>query len=283
LVKTETLDVAVCRWAEREPAVAALVLIGSRARTGAPAQFSPDEYSDWDFQIVTRRPTMLASAEWLHAAGIGEPLAYVQRSGRFGSAMKVTAVLHGGELDLVIIPSNQLVALKWLLRLRLARCIPSAWRGVSDLAVVLRAGYAFKKGERAWGAFFRRVATKIPLPRLDSAAVVALAEGFVCDYVSTRHKIARGELAAAQRWLHLQLAETNFRLRHELRQRRGELTLPDARRLEKLLDPQLVDALTIRALPTADALLAATKRSAVTLRDSMRELVGASWHWPDID
>jgi hypothetical protein len=36
-------------------------------------------------------------------------------------------------------------------------------------------------------------------------------------------------------------------------------------------------------LPTADALLAATKRSAVTLRDSMRELVGASWHWPDID
>jgi hypothetical protein len=76
----------------------------------------------------------------------------------------------------------------------------------------------------------------------------------------------------------VQLAETNFRLAHELRQRRGEPSLPDARRIETLGGKN--DVLTVSAAPTAESLTAAVEKTAATLRDMMRELVGATWRWP---
>jgi hypothetical protein len=276
MVNADSLGARVQRWADGESAVAALVLIGSRART-AGDPLAADAFSDWDFQVVTSQPARFNSRAWLLAAGLDEPLAYVTRPGRLGTATKVSAVLRDGELDVVVLPASRLRLAKWFLRLGLATRVPTVRHGLGGLATVLRGGYKIVIGEREWGAFFRRVATEIPLPRLNNAAVRALAEGFVCDFVSTRQKIARGELLAAQRWLHLQLAEANFQLLHELRQRRGEPTLPDVRRVEQL--PVDSRGIVVSAIPSAEGLQAAIEKSAETLRELMVALV-PDWRWP---
>lgn len=279
MVKTENLGAAVIRWAGSESSVSALVLIGSQVHAGAASPLSPDRYSDWDFQIVTTGPGRFCERAWLQELGAGEPLAYAARLGRLGSAMKVTAVLPAGELDLVVIPARRLWMAKRLLALGLAARVETIWQDLGDLALVTRTGHRVLKGNAAWGDFFAHVATKIPVRRLGDGELRAVAEGFVCDYVSTRHKIARGELLAAQRWLHHQLAEANFRLLHELRQRRAEPTLPDARRLERLgVDLQDV---AVSAQPTAESLSAAVDSSAAGFRRLISALLGEAWRWPD--
>ncbi len=270
---------AIIRWAENEPSIVALVLIGSRVHAGVSSVSAADAFSDWDFQLVTSRPGLFASPAWMRDAGLGEPLAYVARSGRLGAATKVSAVLRDGELDLVLLPVRRLRWAKLWLRLGLATRFPALRGALSGLASVLRDGHRVVIGERKWGAFFRQVAAAFPPLRLNDAAVRALAEGFVCDYVSTRHKIERGEFLAAQRWVHLQLAEVNFQLLHELRQRRGEPSLPDGRRIERLsVDSRGV---AVSALPTADGLRAATEKSAATLRELMAALL-PDWRWPNL-
>jgi hypothetical protein len=267
------------RWAERERSVRALILIGSQAR-GSHAPDAADRYSDWDFQVVTSHPELFDSRTWINSTDLAVPLTYVARGGRLGSARKVTALFPDGELDLVIIPSRKLGLVRWLQRIGLSRRIPAAHRALSDLSVVLRGGYRLVKGEREWAAFFTRVATNIPAPRLTDDDVRNVADGFVCDYLSTLRKIERGEMLAAQRWLHQHLAEVNFRLLQELRQRAGVAGFPDARRLEATSDARSLEAVRVAAVPSDASLREALTKSADTCRWLVRELVGDSWHWP---
>lgn len=256
----------------------ALISIGSRVR--ANGLLAADVHSDWDFQIITDKLDRFNDAEWLHTVGAGRPLAYVIRKGRLGSAAKVSLALPESEVDLVIIPARRLRVAKLLMRFGLMRLNNSLKEALTDLALVVRPGYRVEKGESAWGNFFRYIIANFPAPRLTDGQIRSLAEGFVCDYISARRKIDRGELAAAQRWLHHQLAETNFRLLHELRQRRGELSLPDARRLEWLADPLLVDMVTVRALPAPQSIQLATERASETCRELVHALIGDTWRWP---
>lgn len=267
------------RWAESDAAVRALVLIGSRAQAGESGSGTADEFSDWDFQVVTARPEQFATSAWLAATGLGAPRAYVARLGRLGMATKISVVVPEGELDLVLIPAGRLRLAKLLLQLGLANRLAAARQALSGLALVLRGGHRVVKGEREWGTFFQRVVDEFPAPGLDDQAVRSLAEGFVCDYVSTKHKVERGEFLAAQRWLHHQLAEVNFQLLHELRQRTGAPSFPDARRLEFLA----ADAgrCAVNAAPTSASLGSAVEKSAATLRELMAVLVPA-WRWPDV-
>jgi len=254
------------------------VLIGSRVHPAGVR--AADEFSDWDFQLITECPTLFETPGWTRALGIGEPLAYVARPGRLGSATKVSMVLREGEVDLVVLPHRRLRQARLLSQLGLVSRIPSLTQALGGLATVLRGGYRVVKGERVWGVFFRRVATEISPSRLSDTEVRRLAEGFVCDFVSTRQKIARKECLAAQRWLHHQLAEVNFQLFHELSQRRGAESLPDARRFEQLTSEWR--DYEVSATPTRESLQAATEKSAATLRGLMQALVGDTWRWPDL-
>ena len=254
-------------------------MIGSQVHVDQSRAMAADEYSDWDFHIITTRPAIFAERGWVKTTGLGEPLAYATRVGRLGTANKVSAVLLGGELDLVIIPANRLTPVKWLMRLGFRRSLQRQ-NELAGLAMVLRAGYRILKGEARWGGLFRRIAMDITPLRLDDDAIRALAESFVSDYVSTLRKIARGEFLAAQRWLHANLAETNFRLVHELRQRKGQVSFPDARRIESFADAATRKALTVEATLDARSLEAAANKSADACRDLVRSLVGDSWRWP---
>jgi len=277
MVRSALIGSVIQSWAEQEPTVRALVQIGSRVRAQPEITPACDDFSDWDFQVVTSKPEMFANHAWLDGLGLGRPIAYVARTGRLGTATKVAIALRGGEIDLVVLPVARLRPAKWLLRLGLATRLPGLRHALSGLAMVLRDGHKIIKGEAEWGVFLGRVIEEFPPPRLDDAAVRSLAEGFVCDFISTRHKVERGELLAAQRWLHHQLAEVNFQLLHELRQRRGEGSFPDARRIERVFpDWRIVE---VDAAPRSESLRTATGKSADTLRGLMRELV-PDWRWP---
>lgn len=267
------------RWALAEPSVVLFVQIGSRVRA-AGTSFAADNASDWDFQIATTRPEMFADRSWTLALGL-VPLAYVVRSGRLGSAQKLTALFVEGELDLVLIPASGLRGMSLLARAGQLNSQPQAMGALTDLAAVLQGGYRILKGAEEFAEFYDYVATQIPAPRLSDDAVCALAEGFVCDYVSTLRKVERGELLAAQRWLHHLLVETNYRLLHELRLRSGAASLPDARRIEFLAEPRLA-ALNIAMELNRGSLFAAVEKSAAVCRALVRDLVGDRWQWPDL-
>lgn len=268
---------AVIRWARAEPSVRALVVIGSQARTQHAAA---DVHSDWDFQVVTSRPELFATRDWTRALGCGSATAYVIREGRLGSAQKVSALFPEGELDIVVLPARRLRLARLLTRLGLTGAVPALREGLKGFSIVLRDGYRFEKGEGEWGAFYARVARQIEPTRISDEVVLQIAEGFVCDYVSTLQKVERGEFLAAQRWLHVHLVEANFRLLHELRQRRGLASFPDGRRLELLS----TEAAKIGVASTlgAQPLRSAVDKAAAVHRELVTDLVGERWRWPEL-
>jgi hypothetical protein len=266
-------------WARQEPSIHALIQIGSRVRApDTPGAADPD--SDWDFQAVSARPELLFGGSVAERAGLGDPIVWVAREGRLGSARKITACFSEGDLDVVVIPAAALRLARWLMRLPSGLRPGRLSRRLADLSVVLRDGYRFRKGELEWGRFFAEVATTVPVARLSDCDVRTLAEGFVCDYLSTWRKIERGELMAAQRWLHHQLAETNFRLLHELRLRADEPSFPDARRIERIVAEPWQSRLAVSAILDPDALRAAAEGTADACRELTRALIGTSWQWP---
>ena len=93
---TQTYEMMIERfvaWAEKEAAVTAAVVIGSRARKDHPA----DEWADLDLIIVTKDPArMLDHTDWLE--GIGKPvLTFVENSS--GGEDKERRVLFDNGLD----------------------------------------------------------------------------------------------------------------------------------------------------------------------------------------
>ena len=266
-------------WAQREKHVELLVAIGSRVRAPG-ADGAADHRSDWDYQIASSRPEILDRSAWLSALGV-EVHAYAVRIGRLGSSAKISVVTDRGELDLVILPAEALRVLTTAMSRPASSWPPQLLPALTDLATVLAGGFRVLKGEAEYGPLLARIAREVPVTRLDDAAVRLESEGFVCDYVSTWRKVERGEWIAAQRWLHQQLAETNLRLLHELRLRRGDTSFPDGRRLERLAEP-LTDGLTVRATPDAESLRAALPRCAATHRRLVEALLGETWRWPDL-
>lgn len=268
-------------WAAREPSVQALVLIGSRVRPADDRVWRADAHSDWDFQIITSQPQRFADAAWTSGLAGMEVRAYAARIARIGGLPKVNAIFAGAEADFVILPGGRLRLAKFLVALGAHR--HSAWlrRGLQDLAVVIRPGWKFLKGAAAWEPFYQRVVAEVADPRLDAEAVRGLAEGFVCDSVWARRKLERGELLAVQRMLHRELAETNFRLLHELKLRRGERSFPEARRIE-CVGGGAVESVSVDATLDATALRAALEKSAATCRELVHSLVGNTWRWPDV-
>jgi hypothetical protein len=280
-VQDQNLGDMFVRWAQQERSIRAVVIIGSRAREKG-TNASSDGGSDWDFQLVTTRPGLFATGAWTASARLSKPLIYVAREGRLGRITKVTGVFTSGEIDLILLPLNGLRLGKWLLNLRLLRYFPTASRRLAELAMVLGPGYRLLKGSHGWRRFFHKIAFEITPQRLNNWDICRIADGYVSDYISTRRKITRGELLAAQRWLHCHLAETNFRLHHELKLRRNQPSYPDARRIEALGRDCWLEAVTVSVLLNAESLSDAVERSAQGCRDLMDALVGSQWRWPDL-
>ena len=267
-------------WAARTPWVEALILIGSRERAESDAVWSADAQSDWDFQIITAQPQRFEDGAWARDLP-GFPLTvYASRVARLGGVPKINALFEGSEADFVILPARLLRLTKLAVALGLQRREGRTRRALQDLAVVSRPGWKFLKGSEAWDPLWRKIVAEVTDARLDDRAVCGLADVFICETVWMRRKLERGELVAAQRMLHRELAETNFRLLHELRLRRGERSFPEARRIERVLDGPELDAVSVSAPLNAVALRKALEKSEATLRMLMAALVEERWRWP---
>ena len=265
----------------RSASVKALLLIGSRARTGVSIGGS-DIGSDWDFQVVSDDVGAFMDSGWLMREDIGEPLAYIARMARLGSVHKVSAVFEDGELDLVIIPAIWLHVSSALFRLNVVDYFPTASVALRNLGAVWKGGVNVIKGGASVRFLIASVESLANAGRLDDRQVCDLANGFVCDYVSAKRKLQRGEMVAVQRWLHVYLAEVNFKLLHEWRQRVGVDSFPDARRVEIVLDLEEMDAIRIVAAPSEASLSSALDKCADTCVDLVRRLVGTKWSWPEL-
>ena len=214
-------------WAAREPTVSGLVLIGSRERAATDRVWRPDAQSDWDFQIIASRPQMFADRDWLDAVAGGKVRAYAARTARIGGVPKVSAVLADTEADFVVIPTPALTQVRRILGqgahrhdgAPAARCCRT-WRSSSGPGGGSSRGSG--PGAPSTAAWWPRSA----IPASTMPPPSGWAKTFVCDYVWVRRRLARGEYRAAQRHLHRELAEANFRLLHELRLRPGRTLLP---------------------------------------------------------
>jgi len=271
----------IAEWAERESSVRGLVLIGSQVRPAEDVVWRSDKQSDWDFQIIASRPELFGTREWTQALG-RQVHTYAVRRAAIGGVPKIAALFQGAEADFVVIPANLLSILKIAVRLGLHR--RSAWvrRRTQELAVVIRPGWKFLKGAKQWELFYQRVVAGVADPRLSDEEIRSLADSFVCDYVWTDRKIARGELIAAQRMLHRSLIETNIRFLHELKLRSGERTFPEARRAERVSSGNQLNFLRVSAVCEPAALRDALETSASSCRQLVSLLLGNKWRWPQL-
>jgi hypothetical protein len=279
-VNTENFAETIAAWAAREPSVSAVALIGSQVRAPDDAIWRADAQSDWDFQIIASRPQLFADSAWTQGLPGIKLRAYAPRMTRVGAVPKVNALFAGTEADFVVLPLKTMRRMKLMVALGLHRRQGRVRRVLQDLSIVVRPGWRFLKGADKWEQFYRQVVAEIPDARLSDQEARSVVEGFVCDYVWILRKLDRGELLAAQRMLHQSLAETNFRLLHELKLRRGERSFPEARRIERLGGPEL-ESVAVSAPLEVASLRSAVEKSAATCRELMRGLVGAGWHWPD--
>jgi hypothetical protein len=133
---------------------------------------------------------------------------------------------------------------------------------LAPLVLIMQPGYRVLKGGARWEDFWQRVVHEVPEPRLTNEEVRRMGAVAQVNLRSLQHKLDRGELRAAQRWLHEEMAATNFRLMHELRRRRGERSFFDARRVEKILHPDELALVTVNAGLSAPAIGTAAERAA---------------------
>lgn len=270
---------AVTAWLNAEPTVQSAVLFGSSARP-AEAAGSGDPWSDVDLHIITKAPAALEKIDWRRALPRQDFYLQVARPAT-GGMRKVTAVFAAGQVDLVLVPAMTMRLTRLAMSAGLHRRVPFLRIALDEMATTLGAGYRFLKGERAWGSFYRRVAAEMRGVRLDDGEAINLANVFLCELLWVLQKLERGELLAAQLALHRSLAEANFRLVRELRQRRGP-PLPSfglARRVELLLSAEELDCLRISARAERKELRGAAWKALAGLKTLMGELVPA-WRVP---
>jgi len=271
---------AITKWAESEPTVKALVLIGSRERPNSDRIAQSDGYSDWDFHIITSQPEMFSDRQWTRDLRGVDVVAYAVRRAAIGGVPKINAIFCGAEVDFVIFPEKMARALRFKTALNLYRREGWTRQRLMDLALVIRPGWRFLKGSKKWGPLYKTAVISVEDQRLTDRSVLQLGETFYCDYMWTLRKIQRGELHAAQRTLFRELLETNYKLFHELQLRRKQLSFHEARRLEWTANAEEIDALTIGGILTQEGLHTELEHCATTCRRLINELVGESWHWP---
>ncbi len=266
------------QWATRQEHINGIVHIGSYVRR-SDVIGAADLYSDWDFQIISSTPEVLEKSSEFPSE-IGHPLVVAAREGRLGAVRKVTILFSDGEIDIVVIPMIRVMQALAVIESDGFISNFSMLKSLEDLAAVLVGGYKIIKTNKAITELYSFIQSNVTAPRLSDDAIRNVADGFVCDYVSTVRKLQRGEFLAAQRWIHHYLAEANFRLAHEMRQRASTLTFPDARRIEQLNDEALQTSLEVRAELTRESLSDAAQKCAQTLQRMVQAMIGAAWTWP---
>lgn len=233
-------------WIHSEPNVRSAVLFGSKAREGRIA--AADDWSDIDLHLVVGKVARVTGIAWQERFPSLHYCMHVVRPAT-GGVGKLTVLFEEGEADLVLVPVRQMRLVRLGVMLGFHRRPGKLADALNIMATIMSGGYRFLKGEHAWGNVYARIVKEMPGVRLTNKQARDLADGFLCDLLWLRQKLARGELVAAQRMLHRTLHETNVVLLHELRMRRGMPSFQQARRIENLASSDDLKAVQVSASP----------------------------------
>ncbi len=264
-------------WLQREAIVCSAVLFGSRARS-ADTPAPPDAWSDIDLHVITSTVAGIERTDWRSAVPGCEFCLQSLRPAT-GGVRKLTVLFMEGEADLVLVPRWQMRLASLAMTAGLHRRAGPIRDALNAFSMPISYGYRFLKGERAWGRLYARVAAEMIGFRLSNEEIIRLASTFLCDQLYLLQKLCRGELIASQRVLHRSLNETNLMLLHELRVRRGELSIQQARRVEQLASPAQLATVQVSARLDAAEIATAAWRARDGLGTLMHELV-PDWKVP---
>jgi len=242
---------ALSGWAHTRGDIKALVQIGSRVQRGS----SPDEWSDYDYQLITSRPGDYRDGSFTE--GIGRCWSYGGRMA-FGNVLKVTAVYEGAvEADFIILKHFEVViavtALRW-------PQTASLWprplvRGVADLRGVVGSGWRMVKGGPLWEGRYSRVT--FASSAFTREEFDAWCGEFWSQLVWVAKKVKRGEYRAAQRGIHEHLLENTLRMLEQEALLGGLKAFPRGRRSELWLSPDQMKATDVSTRPDSAVLIAA--------------------------
>ena len=265
-------NATVAKWAHSRSDITVLVQIGSRVQPGAVV----DEWSDYDYQLVTPNPTAFLSGAFARELG---PCWTISAQKAFGGVIKVTAVYEDAlEADFVILRTWEVALAATANRFpRSAFLWPEILRrGIEDLRCVAGRGARIIKGARRWE---RRYGALTPFVRpMTQPEFLALIEAFWARAVWVAKKIERGECLAAQRAMHADLFEPTLRVLEVEALLVGAAARPEARAAERWLAATRLGALDIPTAPQRAVLFVALARIA-GLFGEVSEVVSRQRGW----
>lgn len=276
-----SLQESLIEWVKKSKDVKIATIFGSQARTLQKELHGADRWSDIDIEIVTTSPSSYVNRDWTKLIQGQQTYAYAVRP-VFGGVQKVTALFSGGEVDFIIISYWRLLIGRLFFRLGLHRYIKAISKSLGEFALVMSFGHKVVKGSASWEQFYADVIKGVQLAHLTDAEAISLADGAYVDGVSVLAKVNRGELVAAQRWFHRSIIETNLRLLHELRLRKGLVSYPDGRRIEQLLSEYEISDVKFEIRLNESELRASVLMAIKSTRRLLIELTGITPPWPSL-
>lgn len=223
----------IVEWAHRQDDIEALVQIGSRVQVGGHV----DEWSDWDFHLISRRPRKYHNVEWV--TEIAPPwCAHVERS-PWGS-IKVSAIFENGlEADFVLLTAWQMkLVYRSMRHPGWARWMPDRLRrGILETRVILHnSGHKVLVGGAGWEKRLTALEVNWAPRRMSAEELSGHVSAFWQKSVWVTKKIARPEPRSAMHWLHKLILEHVCPLLEEESLLAGRPARPWALKAEKWLD-----------------------------------------------
>lgn len=228
----DEFEARVLAWAGRQANLAALILAGSRAGEKEKV----DEWSDWDFHLISSRPEMYQNTDWL--AEIAPCwCASAERTPR--GVIKVSAVFEKGlEADFVPLAAWQMKVVYLAMRHpKWFNVMPDRlWRGVLETRhFLLGSGYRMLVGSSDWERRLEALQVSWPSKGLSPAEIRRHADAFWQKAVWVFKKIARPEPRSAMHWLHLLVVNHVYVMLEEEARLAGRMPRPEARKAESWL------------------------------------------------
>lgn len=231
-MKAEEFESRVIVWAKQRPDIKALVLGGSRAGSAGV-----DEFSDWDFQLITTRPQAYRNTAWLEEIA---PCwcAHAERTPR--GVVKVSAVFnHGIEADFVPLADWQMRLVFWGMRNpQWAARMPSLLlHGIRETrAFLLGSGFRLLVDAGGWARRLEALHASWPDERLPRAVYVRHVSAFWQKATWVCKRVARPEPRSALLWMHALVREHLYALLAEEARMAGRWARAEARKAEQWLD-----------------------------------------------
>lgn len=232
----------VMDWAKAQSDLQALILAGSRAGNAEMA----DDWSDWDFQIISATPAQYRETAWLQSiAPVWCARSYVSSRG----APKLSVVFAEGiEADFVPLAA-------WKMRLVYAAMRRPRWRrwypavlrhGIAETrGFMLGIGYRLMVDRTGWAGRFRALQCDWPVPQMTAAAFGRQHAAFWQLAVWLYKKIARPEPRSAMHWLHGLVRDHVYPLLEEEARLAGRVVRSEARKAERWLDARRLEQTAI--------------------------------------